>query len=515
VLLCAVAVASAAGPQAPTFPRERPDDPPAAPAQPLPGATPTPPVTLGPYQSVQVNVAAGGANIPLDAANETTIAVDPTDPNNMVIAWRQFDSVYSNFREAGWAYTHDGGRTWTFGGVLENGVFRSDPVLGVDAAGNFYYNSLTLIGGTTLQCDVFKSTDGGESWLSPVFAYGGDKQWMAIDRSGGIGDGHVYQAWSTEQNTYGSNTFTRSTDGAASFSTPSSIPDTPVWGTMDVGPDGTLWVAGVSPSYPYIFYVAKSTNAQDAMASPTFTTTTVDLGGSIVGFDGPNPQGLLGQVYIAVDPSNGNVYVLCSVRPPGFDPVDVHFVRSTDGGVTWSAPLRVNDDVGNWWNWFGTMSVAPNGRIDVVWNDTRHSNGYVDLCETYYSYSTDAGMTWATSVPLTPQWDSSLGWPNQQKIGDYYHMVSDDVGAHLAYAATFNGEEDVWYLRIGDYDCNSNGVADSVDIATGTSHDWNRNDIPDECEPPFDIPTLSGWGLLLTLFLLVSVAAVTLRHRAC
>jgi hypothetical protein len=94
-------------------------------------------------------------------------------------------------------------------------------------------------------------------------------------------------------------------------------------------------------------------------------------------------------------------------------------------------------------------------------------------------------------------------------------MVSDDVGAHLAYAATFNGEEDVWYLRIGDYDCNANGVADSVDIATGTSHDWNRNDIPDECEPPFEIPTLSGWGLLLTLILLVSIAVVALRRRAC
>ena len=30
-------------------------------------------------------------------------------------------------------------------------------------------------------------------------------------------------------------------------------------------------------------------------------------------------------------------------------------------------------------------------------------------------------------------------------------MISDDVGAHVAYAATHNGEQDIWFLRIGDY----------------------------------------------------------------
>jgi hypothetical protein len=61
-------------------------------------------------------------------------------------------------------------------------------------------------------------------------------------------------------------------------------------------------------------------------------------------------------------------------------------------------------------------------------------------------------------------------------------MISDEVGAHLAWAATFNFEEDVYYLRIGDYDCNQNGIGDSIDIAQHTSHDYNANGIPDECE---------------------------------
>jgi hypothetical protein len=32
--------------------------------------------------------------------------------------------------------------------------------------------------------------------------------------------------------------------------------------------------------------------------------------------------------------------------------------------------------------------------------------------------------------------------------GDYYHPVSDETGVDVAYAATFNGEQDIYYLRI-------------------------------------------------------------------
>ena len=55
-----------------------------------------------------------------DAANEPSISVDPTNGNKMVIGWRQFDSIQSDFRQAGWGYTTDGGIHWTFPGVLEN-----------------------------------------------------------------------------------------------------------------------------------------------------------------------------------------------------------------------------------------------------------------------------------------------------------------------------------------------------------------------------------------------------------
>jgi hypothetical protein len=82
---------------------------------------------------------------------------------------------------------------------------------------------------------------------------------------------------------------------------------------------------------------------------------------------------------------------------------------------------------------------------------------------------------------VSPVFDSYLGWPNQEKIGDYYHMISDNSSANLAYAATFNEEQDIYFLKLGD--CNNNGIHDGDDIASGTSQDLNNNLIPDECEP--------------------------------
>ncbi len=178
----------------------------------------------------------------------------------------------------------------------------------------------------------------------------------------------------------------------------------------------------------------------------------------------PNPRGLLGQPWILIAPDDPEtIYLLCSVNPPSADPLDVHFVRSVDGGVTWSEPVHVNDEAGSdAWQWFGTMSVAPNGRIDVIWNDTRNdaSNPTPTTSELFYAFSKNGGVSWSSNLAVSPPFKHFDGYPNQDKLGDYYHMISEDLVAHVAYAATFNQqagggfgqlvvhEQDVYYLAI-------------------------------------------------------------------
>ncbi|MCD4681713.1 MAG: T9SS type A sorting domain-containing protein [Bacteroidales bacterium] len=406
------------------------------------------------FTAVQVNVDEFGQNIIGDAGNEPSITYDPNDPSKMAIGWRQFNTITNNFRQAGIGYTNDGGLTWTFPGVLTPGIFRSDPVLDCDVNGNFYYNSLTVQGEDYL-CDVFISDDGGITWDNGTFAQGGDKQWMTIDKSSGIGSGNIYAFWNVSFSYCEPGFFTRSTDGGYSYEDCVSIPDWPYWGTNVVSAEGDLYTCGAT--WGNNFTVAKSSTAQNPgqIVSWDFATN-VDLDGEVVGFGGyscPNPSGLLGQTIITVDssggPNHGNVYILCSVeRYSTSDPLDVMFARSTDGGLTWSSPVRVNDDPGNnAWQWFGTMSVAPDGRIDAVWLDTRDYPGTVNST-LYYAYSMDAGDTWCENVPLSEFFNPHLGWPQQDKMGDYFDMFSDESGAHLAWAATFNGEQDVYYGHI-------------------------------------------------------------------
>ena len=416
---------------------------------------------FGVFTSFQVNVNSNGQNILGDAANEPSISVDPTNLSKMVIAWRQFNSINSDFRQSGWGYTTDAGMTWTFPGVLQNNVFRSDPVTKSDELGNFFYLSLQSTQAESFFCDdVWRSTNGGQTFTeqSPDEAgHGGDKEWFTIDTTNGTGHGFLYQFW-TGVFACDFGEFNRSTDSGVTWQAPLNIPNSPDTGAMDVDTNGNLFLAGGGAP----FYCVRSSNAQNPNVTPTFDrVTSVNLGGNLIQ-GGINGIGLCGQTFVAVDhsggPTNNYVYVMASVEPfSASNGTDVMFARSTDGGQTFSAPLRINDDPinQNKWHIFGTLSVAPNGRIDVVWLDTRNASNNIDA-QLFYSWSTDGGVTWAPNVAASNSFNPQDGYPQNQKIGDYITIVSDNTGGNVAYAATFNvnpnavggHEQDVYYVRV-------------------------------------------------------------------
>src|SRR5213594_4955789 len=272
-LICLIllfALASASAQLAPTHrvprnePLEKYDNPPARPRK-----IETSPRMISPYGifiSYQVNVDADGNNIVGDAANECTISVDPTNAGSMAIGWRQFNSVLSNFRQGGYGYTTEGGIHWTFPGVLENNVFRSDPVTNSDETGTFFYLSLLQ----TFCENMYRSTNGGQSWteLQPDgLAGGGDKEWFTIDTTNGPGHGFQYQSNDGADCSGSGVQFQRSTDGGVTWQPPIDIPNEPTTGTLDVDTNGNLFIGGEGFSP---FYCVRSSDAHNGGQTPTF-----------------------------------------------------------------------------------------------------------------------------------------------------------------------------------------------------------------------------------------------------
>jgi hypothetical protein len=76
------------------------------------------------------------------------------------------------------------------------------------------------------------------------------------------------------------------------------------------------------------------------------------------------------------------------------------FVRSTDGGQSWTPAVRLDDDqVPLDTQFTPQINVAPNGRVDVVWYDFRLQHGFAP--DVYYTHSSDDGATWAPNQRIT------------------------------------------------------------------------------------------------------------------
>jgi len=85
------------------------------------------------------------------------------------------------------------------------------------------------------------------------------------------------------------------------------------------------------------------------------------------------------------------------------------FTRSSDGGKTWSPAVEVGGSVGTlsdteWWI-DGALSTDRAGNLYATW-DTQSASGNSDIG--WLSYSTDGGMTWSTPIRVTPDQDNAV-----------------------------------------------------------------------------------------------------------
>ncbi|MFZ1729730.1 MAG: exo-alpha-sialidase [Bacteroidota bacterium] len=348
---------------------------------------------------------------------EPSIAVNPVNQNNVVAGWmrlrldgRIWIAVRTSF---------DGGATWTPMQFLPHAAQdygSADVSIAFHRTGIAYLSyvdfrmSPDTVGGVYL----VHSTDGGLSWSSPREVVSTndrpdlpiDRPWIAVDNSGGTYDGTVYVSsmsayWFPGEH----HMYVRSTqDRGVTWSTLYQVDDsafspglmTKAYGAISVGADGRVYTAFMSydtKASPLIRILSATTTDAGATWRRSLLTN-VSLSKSITGYTAG--------YCVAADPSRAGHAVLAWIDERYGD-IDVLLKHTTDGGATWSLPVRINDDptgngVGQDLVW---AQFAPAGLLAIVWRD-RRMNG--------------AGLTVPSDIYGTISRDGGYSFPENQRL---------------------------------------------------------------------------------------------------
>ena len=79
---------------------------------------------------------------------------------------------------------------------------------------------------------------------------------------------------------------------------------------------------------------------------------------------------------------------------------DVCYVRSSDGGITWSRSVAVSSAMAGTATLLPKLDVADDGRIHAVWTEYQLADGPAHSLGVYYAHSVDGGLTWSEPMEL-------------------------------------------------------------------------------------------------------------------
>ncbi|MBU3741609.1 MAG: hypothetical protein FGM24_04915 [Candidatus Kapabacteria bacterium] len=363
----------------------------------------------------------------LPAQNESSIAVNPRNPRNVIGAAVDYRNNSSR-----WVYyTTNSGRTWINKdlGKAQNGwPSGNDPSVAFDHLGRGYlcYGAFNRTGNAQFGENgifVAYTDDGGTTWPGahiPVIVHTGmqtadsafeDKYYIHADTAASSPfRGRLYIPWKRVINRDSSTqiVISHSTDRGRSWTVPSNVSarfsrtseDTTFGQSFPLartGPDGTVHVVWNSGTERAVRY-ARSTDGGGTFSEPRILHRYQSFGtkSEVAGSVNSRVKGVVrAEAYptLVVDctngPRNGWLYLVWSA-----DAIpNVYFSRSTDNGDTWSTPIIVHNDTSNdqFWPW---LALDPtNGDLAVMYFDSRDDAENI-LVNCYVSYSRDGGTTW-------------------------------------------------------------------------------------------------------------------------
>jgi hypothetical protein len=396
--------------------------------------------------------------------SETSIAVNGS---NIAISFNDADLSNSS----GYVFSTDGGNTFTHKRIPlpPGGNNLGDGVLAFGPSGELYHCGIAFFrtsdGAIRPSIGLSKSTDGGASFTTPVDASTTasnandfqDKPWMTADRNASSPNkGNVYVTWTDFTTSEGSFILlARSTNGGNSFEPPINLSPKDrtqlVQGSMPaVAPNGDLYVAYFDLHFSSAggITIVKSTDGGKSFSTPTLAARFTRL----AGMTGGNGLRTNSFPWITVDNNNVVHIVFAAItRIPGVDPGDIYYVRSTDGGNTFSQPLKLNDDATTNSQLLPSIAVAGDGRLGVKWWDRRNDPLNDSLTDVYMTISTDGGASFGKNFRITDHnWVFGPVEPGFAAgyHGDYDGIAADGNSFFLSWSDERGNDPDVYFTRI-------------------------------------------------------------------
>jgi len=329
------------------------------------------------------------------------------------------------------------------------------------------------IKGQTLKMRAFKSTNGGAAWVADATFSGTqrstDKQIMWVDHSSTSPfKDYIYVCWHNGTPLY----VNRRTGPAGSWgATPLQVSGAESSGTaigcdIKTNSSGDVFAFWPTTSNRRVV-VAKSTNGGASFGAGTVVATTYD--GYDIGVPSFNNRRALiyvsggayrtatqNEVYVAWTDLSGETGCTAASNEPGSNAAStcktrIWFSRSTNGGSTWSAPIKINNQAGKndqFNQWLAVDETT--GRIGVMYYDTVNDVNRKKT-DVYFQSSTDGGVTWSAATKVTTgMTDETIAGANSgNQYGDYNGLSG--------YNGTFipvwtdrrnNAKEEIWIAPV-------------------------------------------------------------------
>lgn len=375
-----------------------------------------------------------GSNI---TQSENSVFIHPTIPSTVLNSNNSSNWPLSTLYGASRFFSTNSGLTWAGSEQGAGGTNRGDPAAVIDLAGNYFVGYIAPDGGM----GVARSTNSGTTWTHVQVTPGPglDKNHLWVDNEAGSAyKGTLYDAWTNFNSgtNYGEIELSLSRDAGLSWSTPVVISSAINAGShnqgvnIQTGSNGEVYATwAIYDTWPAPENAMGFARSFDGGATwaPAQRILTNIKGIRLLALGGGKTMRVNSFPSVTTDTWGNLTIVWTNQGVPGVNTGDpnIYTARSKDRGVTWSTPVRVNQDSttrDQWMPWVASDPLSEN--LVAVFLDSRDFANN-DMAETRLALSTDGGATW-TDLQV-----SDAAWPADAIPGFAPGYAGDYLGVDI------------------------------------------------------------------------------------